>query len=171
MGRTKKPCPCCKRVDSSRASDDICYECRQVFNHYDDVLEILRDTQEKSEMTMPIMVGMEPHYNEYYRLPGYQSVSDRDFQKELQFSFLNLVKAASVQSIERHHNEVIKILGRMEDAYNDESHRLINENVGEAIMQLRELIMPLIQEVYKRGQREAEDIIKKYNEITKIIRR
>lgn len=152
---TRKPCPSCKEIHSSRKADDICFDCREKIESVERLEKMLKEQQEKSTFSMPVIFGQRAYWNACFSLPG-DKVSERDFSRELQNCFLSLAISASVQSVSAHDvRETTRLLGKGEKSYELASHRLINKDVAEAIMKLRELIEPLVQEMYERGQADV----------------
>lgn len=166
---TRKPCPCCKKVDSSRKADDICYDCRHKIESVGRLENLLKEQQDKTTFLMPVVFGQRAYWNAYFSLPG-NEISERKFANELQEHFLLLAISASVQSIFLHDNqEATRLLGEGQGTFEPASHRLINKDVAEAIMKLRELIEPLAQEMYERGQANAVDTIERFDKIKEIV--
>ena len=163
---TRKPCPCCKEVANTRKADDICYECREKIDSVEILKSLLAEQQEKSNFSMPVLLGPASHWNKYLSLPGNKGSRSRELQK----IFFELAQAVSIQSFEMHNSkETTPLLGKIEGYSYPEAHRLINPEVAKWIMELHAIIEPLARELYAEGQADAKDIIEKFNEIRKLV--
>jgi hypothetical protein len=84
MGRTRKPCPGCKKVYSGRVPDDVCFDCKRV-------LEIGRERlAEIKAASAAVSVPEQSHW-----LPYLHNVNDSGLVDEYRKALLTLVRVTA----------------------------------------------------------------------------
>ena len=147
-GRSKKPCPGCKKIKLGRSANDVCDDCAQLLHK----AEWMEKELSPSDNEIVISFAKRSHWNKYLFTKAKTGQNLMDI-------FQRIAEAGSQKTTSQ--STEFQLLGKIDGwrSSSDTTYRTMSKLLAEAVQDLRIAVEQALELEYKQGKKDGHNML------------